>query len=155
MGTQPSLRLFFFLFEVIYKKNGRSWVSLQASQAFEYKIFEPYTDSYERGNLSFKDEFYRIIVAPGVQPFWKDSASGSYNFPLYQSWALYDVRASTYSVSRDRLTKDDEVVLAVLVESVKEKRSTLQCRHLVDGPFTKKFWGIFCTSYSLCLLYLE
>ncbi|MED6144339.1 hypothetical protein PIB30_014872 [Stylosanthes scabra] len=65
-GFRPTIRLFFYIYDVHFPPGGYGYISFRARQG--RKLF----DSYEESIQEFKWHYFKIPAAPGKRAFWLD-----------------------------------------------------------------------------------
>ncbi|MED6142449.1 hypothetical protein PIB30_113800, partial [Stylosanthes scabra] len=65
-GFRPTIRLFFYIYDVHFPPGGYGYISFRARQG--RRLF----DSYEESIQEFKWHYFKILAAPGKRAFWLD-----------------------------------------------------------------------------------
>ncbi|MED6144773.1 hypothetical protein PIB30_018621 [Stylosanthes scabra] len=65
-GFRPTIRLFFYIYDVHFPPGGYGYISFRARQG--RKLFDSYEDSIQE----FKWHYFKVLAAPGRRAFWLD-----------------------------------------------------------------------------------
>ncbi|MED6118124.1 hypothetical protein PIB30_000106 [Stylosanthes scabra] len=65
-GFRPTIRLFFYIYDVLIPPNGFGYISFRACQG--RKLFDSYEDSIQE----FKWHYFKVLPALGRRAFWLD-----------------------------------------------------------------------------------
>ncbi|MED6148636.1 hypothetical protein PIB30_054853 [Stylosanthes scabra] len=65
-GFRPTIRLFFYIYDVHFPPGGYGYISFRARQG--RKLFDSYEDSIQE----FKWHYFKVLAASGKRAFWLD-----------------------------------------------------------------------------------
>jgi len=132
----PSVLVFMYLFDLIRKggENNRSFVSLRGSK--DRRVFKAYTESAKRSDVPFSVEYYKIMAeledGDPKRPktvCWDDPHLDYPKFYLYWTSSHFDLKASNYYYTHDRLSPEERNIADRFVANDK----IFECRKILDA----------------------
>ncbi|MED6167285.1 hypothetical protein PIB30_001182 [Stylosanthes scabra] len=85
-GFRPTIRLFFYIYDVHFPPSGYGYISFRARQG--RKLFDSYEDSIQE----FKWHYFKVLAASGKHAFWLDHE----NKPF--SWIYWNPEVKDFTV---------------------------------------------------------
>ncbi|MED6194187.1 hypothetical protein PIB30_026188 [Stylosanthes scabra] len=120
-GFRPTIRLFFFIYDVHFPPGGYGYISFRARQG--RRLFDSYEDSIQE----FKWHYFKIQAAPGKQAFWLDHENNP--FP----WVYWNSEVKDFVVFNLEPLEMAAFKFLVSLPSGLPKRSKFTCRFILDG----------------------
>ncbi|MED6110962.1 hypothetical protein PIB30_047896 [Stylosanthes scabra] len=119
-GFHPTIRLFFYIYDVYFPSGGYGYVSFRARQGC--KLFDSYKDSIQE----FKWHYFKVLAAPGKRAFWLDHE----NKPF--SWVYWNPEVKDFAVYN--LEPLEMAAFKFLVSLLGDlpKRNKFTCRWILD-----------------------
>ncbi|MED6118433.1 hypothetical protein PIB30_002686 [Stylosanthes scabra] len=120
-GFRPTIRLFFYIYDVHFPLGGYGYISFRARQG--RRLF----DSYEESIQEFKWHYFKIRAAPGKRAFWLDHENKPfpwvYRNPEVKDFVVYNLEPLEMAAFK----------FLVSLPSGLPKRSKFTCRFILDG----------------------
>jgi len=138
-GIPASVPVFMYLFDLIRKggENNKSFVSLRGST--DRRVFKAYTDSAKRSDVPFSVEYYKIMAeledGDPKKPkmiCWDDPNLDYPKFYLYWTSSHFDLKASNYYYTYDRLSSEEKDIVDRFVASMVGNK-IFECRKILDA----------------------
>ncbi|MED6191578.1 hypothetical protein PIB30_001310 [Stylosanthes scabra] len=85
-GFRPTIRLFFYIYDVHFPPGGYGYISFRACQG--RKLFDSYEDSIQE----FKWHYFKVMAAAGKRAFWLDHE----NKPF--SWVYWNLEVKDFTM---------------------------------------------------------
>ncbi|MED6120743.1 hypothetical protein PIB30_023856 [Stylosanthes scabra] len=120
-GFRPTIRLFFYIYDVYFPPGGYGYISFRARQG--RRLF----DSYEESIQEFKWDYFKILAAPGKRAFWLDHENKP--FP----WVYWNPEVKDFVVYNLEPLEMAAFKFLVSLPSGLPKRSKFPCRFILDG----------------------
>ncbi|MED6169377.1 hypothetical protein PIB30_020853 [Stylosanthes scabra] len=120
-GFRPTIRLFFFIYDVHFPPGGYGYISFRARQG--RRLFDSYEDSIQE----FKWHYFKVLAAPGKQAFWLDYENKP--FP----WVYWNPDVKDFVVYNLEPLEMAALKFLVSLPSGLPKRSKFTCRFILDG----------------------
>ncbi|MED6147430.1 hypothetical protein PIB30_043900 [Stylosanthes scabra] len=120
-GFRPTIRLFFFIYDVHFPPGGYGYISFRARQG--RRLFDSYEDSIQE----FKWHYFKVLAAPGKQAFWLDHENKP--FP----WVYWNLEVKDFVVFNLEPLEMAAFKFHVSLLSGLPKRSKFTCRFILDG----------------------
>ncbi|MED6169986.1 hypothetical protein PIB30_026300 [Stylosanthes scabra] len=120
-GFRPTIRLFFYIYDVHFPPGGYGYISFRARQG--RRLFDSYEDSIQE----FKWHYFKVLAAPGKRAFWLDHENKP--FP----WVYWNPEVKDFVVYN--LEPLEMVAFKFLVSLLSNlpKRNKFTCRFILDG----------------------
>ncbi|MED6118461.1 hypothetical protein PIB30_002711 [Stylosanthes scabra] len=130
-GFSPTIRLFFYIYDVHFPPGGYGYISFWARQG--RKLFDSYEDSIQE----FKWHYFKVLAAPGRRAFWLDRE----NKPF--SWVYWNPEVKDFSVYNLKPLEMAAFKFLVSLSGGLPKRNKFTCRWILDGSGAEveKFLG--------------
>ncbi|MED6221203.1 hypothetical protein PIB30_052219 [Stylosanthes scabra] len=119
-GFRPTIRLFFYIYDVHFPPGGYGYISFRARQG--RRLF----DSYEESIQEFKWHYFKILAAPGKRAFWLDHENKP--FP----WVYWNPEVKDFVVYNLEPLEMAAFKFLVSLPSGLPKRSKFTCRFILD-----------------------
>ncbi|MED6123391.1 hypothetical protein PIB30_048689 [Stylosanthes scabra] len=120
-GFRPTVRLFFFIYDVHFPPGGYGYISFRARQG--RRLFDSYEDSIQE----FKWHYFKVLAVPGKQAFWLDHENKP--FP----WVYWNPEVKDFVVFNLEPLEMAAFKFLVSLPSGLPKRSKFTCRFILDG----------------------
>ncbi|MED6194740.1 hypothetical protein PIB30_031380 [Stylosanthes scabra] len=120
-GFRPTIRLFFYIYDVHFPPGGYGYISFWARQGC--KLFDSYEDSIQE----FKWHYFKVLAAPGKRAFWLDHE----NKPF--SWVYWNPEVKDFTVYNLEPLEMAAFKFLVSLPSSLPKRNKFICRWIFDG----------------------
>ncbi|MED6186108.1 hypothetical protein PIB30_063648 [Stylosanthes scabra] len=120
-GFRPTIRLFFFIYDVHFPPGGYGYISFRARQG--RRLFDSYEDSIQE----FKWHYFKVLAAPGKRAFWLDHENKP--FP----WVYWNPEVKDFVVYNLEPMEMAAFKFLVSLPSGLSKRSKFTCRFILDG----------------------
>ncbi|MED6119785.1 hypothetical protein PIB30_014833 [Stylosanthes scabra] len=124
-GFRPTIRLFFYIYDVHFSPGGYGYISFRARQG--RRLF----DSYEESIQEFKWHYFKILAAPGKRAFWLDHENKS--FP----WVYWNPEVKDFVVYNLEPLEMAAFRFLISLPSGLPRRSKFTCRFILDGSDAK------------------
>ncbi|MED6120678.1 hypothetical protein PIB30_023144 [Stylosanthes scabra] len=128
-GFRPTIRLFFFIYDVHFPPGGYGYVSFRACQG--RRLFDSYEDSIQE----FKWHYFKVLATPGKRAFWLDHKNKP--FP----WVYWNSEVKDFVVYNLEPLEMAAFKFLVYLPNGLQKRNKFTCRFILDGSDAKV--GIF------------
>ncbi|MED6126041.1 hypothetical protein PIB30_074546 [Stylosanthes scabra] len=120
-GFRPTIRLFFYIYDVHLPPGGYGYISFRARQG--HRLFDSYEDSIQE----FKWHYFKVLAAPGKRAFWLDHE----NKPF--SWVYWNPKVKNFVVYNLEPLEMAAFKFLVSLLSNLPKRNKFTCRFILDG----------------------
>ncbi|MED6155783.1 hypothetical protein PIB30_008367 [Stylosanthes scabra] len=120
-GFRPTIRLFFYIYDVHFPPGGYGYISFLARQG--RKLFDSYEDSIQE----FKWHYFKVLAAFGKRPFWLDHE----NKPF--SWVYWNPEVKDFTVYNLEPLEMAAFKFLVSLLGGLPKRNKFTCRWILDG----------------------
>ncbi|MED6108545.1 hypothetical protein PIB30_025025 [Stylosanthes scabra] len=120
-GFRPTIRLFFYIYDVHFPPGGYGYVSFRARQG--RRLF----DSYEESIQEFKWHYFKVLAAPGKRAFWLDHEGNPF------SWVYWNPEVKDFAVYNLEPLEMAAFKFLVSLLSGLSKRNKFTCRFILDG----------------------
>ncbi|MED6217041.1 hypothetical protein PIB30_014026 [Stylosanthes scabra] len=120
-GFRPTIRLFFYIYDVHFPPGGYGYVSFRVRQG--RRLF----DSYEESIQEFKWHYFKVLAAPGKRAFWLDHEGNP--FP----WVYWNPEVKDFAVYNLEPLEMAAFKFLVSLPSGLSKRNKFTCRFILDG----------------------
>ncbi|MED6183866.1 hypothetical protein PIB30_041872 [Stylosanthes scabra] len=120
-GFRPTIRLFFYIYDVHFPPGGYGYISFRARQG--RKLFDSYEDSIQE----FKWHYFKVLAAPGKRAFWLDHE----NKPF--SWVYWNPEMKDFTVYNLEPLEMVAFKFLISLPSGLPKRNRFTCRWILDG----------------------
>ncbi|MED6193232.1 hypothetical protein PIB30_017198 [Stylosanthes scabra] len=120
-GFRPTIRLFFYIYDVHFAPGGYGYISFRARQG--WRLF----DSYEESIPEFKWHYFKILAAPGKRAFCLDHENKP--FP----WVYWNPEVKDFVVYNLEPLEMAAFRFLISLPSGLPKRSKFTCRFILDG----------------------
>ncbi|MED6181111.1 hypothetical protein PIB30_016450 [Stylosanthes scabra] len=120
-GFRPTIRLFFYIYDVHFPPGGYGYVSFWARQG--RRLFDSYEDSIQE----FKWHYFKVLAAPGKRAFWLDHENK--HFP----WVYWNPEVKDFVVFNLEPLEMAAFKFLVSLPSGLSKRNKFTCRFILDG----------------------
>ncbi|MED6160373.1 hypothetical protein PIB30_050883 [Stylosanthes scabra] len=124
-GFRPTIRLFFYIYDVHFPPGGYGYISFRARQG--RKLFDSYDDSIQE----FKWHYFKVLAASGKRAFWLDHE----NKPF--SWVYWNPEVKDFTVYNLEPLKMVAFKFLVSLPSGFPKMNKFTCRWILDGSDTE------------------
>ncbi|MED6206280.1 hypothetical protein PIB30_025162 [Stylosanthes scabra] len=124
-GFRPTIRLFFYIYDVHFPPGGYGYVSFRARQG--RRLF----DSYEESIQEFKWQYFKVLAAPGKRAFWLDHEGNPF------SWVYWNPEVKDFVVFNLEPLEMAAFKFLVSLPSGLSKRNKFTCRFILDGSDAK------------------
>ncbi|MED6215883.1 hypothetical protein PIB30_002572 [Stylosanthes scabra] len=120
-GFRPTIRLFFYIYDVLFSPTGKGYVSFRAHQG--RKLLGAYEESIQE----FKSHYFKVLAAPGKRVFWLDEEGDSF------SWVYWNPEVKDFTVfNLDPLEMAACDFLLSLPAGLPKKKNEFSCRWILD-----------------------
>ncbi|MED6145083.1 hypothetical protein PIB30_021737 [Stylosanthes scabra] len=120
-GFRPTIRLFFYIYDVLIPSTGFRYISFRARQG--RKLF----DSYEDSNQEFKWHYFKVLLAPGRHAFWLDHEDKPF------SWVYWNPEVKDFTVYNLEQLEMAAFKFLVSLPGGLPKRNKFTCRWILDS----------------------
>ncbi|MED6218865.1 hypothetical protein PIB30_030527 [Stylosanthes scabra] len=120
-GFRPTIRLFFYIYDVHFPPGGYGYISFRARQG--RKLFDSYEDTIQE----FKWHYFKVLAASGKRAFWLDHE----NKPF--SWVYWNPEVKDFAVYNLESLEMAAFKFLVSLPSGLPKRNKFTCRWILDG----------------------
>ncbi|MED6152434.1 hypothetical protein PIB30_092058 [Stylosanthes scabra] len=120
-GFRPTIRLFFYIYDVHFPPGGYGYISFRARQGC--KLFDSYKDSIQE----FKWHYFKVLDASGKCAFWLDHENKP--FP----WVYWNPEMKDFTVYNLEPLEMVAFTFLVSLPSGLPKRNKFTCRFILDG----------------------
>ncbi|MED6193329.1 hypothetical protein PIB30_018271 [Stylosanthes scabra] len=120
-GFRPTIRLFFYIYDVHFPPGGYGYVSFRARQG--RRLFDSYEDSIQE----FKWHYFKMLAAPGKRAFWLDHEDKPF------SWVYWNPEVKDFAVYNLEPLEMAAFKFLVSLPSGLPKRNKCTCRFILDG----------------------
>ncbi|MED6145435.1 hypothetical protein PIB30_025261 [Stylosanthes scabra] len=120
-GFRPTIRLFFYIYDVHFPPGGYGYISFRARQG--RRLFDSYEDSIQE----FKWHYFKVLAAPGKRAFWLDHENKP--FP----WVYWNPEVKDFVVYNLEPLEMAAFKFLVSLPSNLPKRNKFTCRFILDG----------------------
>ncbi|MED6182225.1 hypothetical protein PIB30_026617 [Stylosanthes scabra] len=120
-GFRPTIRLFFYIYDVHFPPGGYGYISFRARQV--RKLFDSYEDSIQE----FKWHYFKVLAASGKRAFWLDHE----NKPF--SWVYWNSEVKDFTVYNLEPLEMAAFKFLVFLPGSLPKRNKFTCRWILDG----------------------
>ncbi|MED6132262.1 hypothetical protein PIB30_017529 [Stylosanthes scabra] len=120
-GFRPTIRLFFYIYDVIFPPGGYEYISFRARQG--RRLF----DSYEYSIQKFKWHYFKVLAASGKRAFWLNHENKP--FP----WVYWNPEVKDFVVYNLEPLEMTAFKFLVSLPSGLPKRNKFTCRFILDG----------------------
>ncbi|MED6207990.1 hypothetical protein PIB30_040764 [Stylosanthes scabra] len=124
-GFRPTIRLFFYIYDVHFPPGGYGYISFRARQG--QKLFDSYEDSIQE----FKRHYFKVLAASGERAFWLDHENKP--FP----WVYWNSEVKDFVVYNLEPLEMAAFKFLVSLQSGLPKRNKFTCRFILDGSDAK------------------
>ncbi|MED6159416.1 hypothetical protein PIB30_042191, partial [Stylosanthes scabra] len=124
-GFRPTIRLFFYIYDVHFPSGGYGYISFRARQG--RKLFDSYEDSIQE----FKWHYFKVLAASGKRAFWLDHE----NKPF--SWVYWNPEVKDFTVYNLEPLEMAAFKFLVSFPGGLPKRNKFTCRWILDGSDTE------------------
>ncbi|MED6210304.1 hypothetical protein PIB30_062852 [Stylosanthes scabra] len=120
-GFRPTIRLFFYIYDVHFPPGGYGYISFRARQG--RKLFDSYEDSIQE----FKWHYFKVLAAAGKHAFWLNHE----NKPF--SWVYWNPEVKDFTVYNLEPLEMDAFKFLVSFPGGLPRRNKFTCRWILDG----------------------
>ncbi|MED6205865.1 hypothetical protein PIB30_021657 [Stylosanthes scabra] len=120
-GFRPTIRLFFYIYDVHFPPGGYRYISFRARQG--RKLFHSYEDSIQE----FKWHYFKVLAASGKCAFWLDHENRP--FP----WVYWNPEVKDFTVYNLEPLEMAAFKFLISLPSGLPKRNKFTCRFILDG----------------------
>ncbi|MED6195436.1 hypothetical protein PIB30_037793 [Stylosanthes scabra] len=120
-GFRPTIRLFFYIYDVHFPPGGYGYVSFRARQG--RRLFDSYEDSIQE----FKWHYFKMLAAPGKRAFWLDHEDKPF------SWVYWNPEVKDFVVYNLEPLEMVAFKFLVSLPSGLPKRNKFTCKFILDG----------------------
>ncbi|MED6203643.1 hypothetical protein PIB30_001341 [Stylosanthes scabra] len=120
-GFHPTIRLFFYKYDVHFSLGGYGYISFWARQG--RKLFDSYEDSIQE----FKWHYFKVLATSGKRAFWLDHENKP--FP----WVYWNPEVKDFTVYNLEPLEMAAFKFLVSLPSGLPKRNKFTCRFILDG----------------------
>ncbi|MED6160541.1 hypothetical protein PIB30_052314 [Stylosanthes scabra] len=120
-GFRPTIRLFFYIYDVHLPPGGYGYISFRARQG--RKLFDSYEDSIQE----FKWHYFKVLAASGKRAFWLNYENKP--FP----WVYWNPEVKDFVVYNLEPLEMAAFKFLVSLPSGLPKRNKFTCRFILDG----------------------
>ncbi|MED6152425.1 hypothetical protein PIB30_091964 [Stylosanthes scabra] len=120
-GFRPTIRLFFYIYDVHFPPGGYGYISFRARQG--RKLFDSYEDSIQE----FKWHYFKVLAASGKRAFWLDHENK--HFP----WVYWNPEMKDFAVYNLEPLEMAAFKFLVSLPSGLPKKNKFTCRFILDG----------------------
>ncbi|MED6197018.1 hypothetical protein PIB30_052810 [Stylosanthes scabra] len=120
-GFRPTIRLFFYIYDVHFSPGGYEYISFRARQG--RKLFDSYEDSIQE----FKWYYFKVLAASGKRAFWLDHE----NKPF--SWVYWNPEVKDFTVYNLEPLEMAAFKFLVSLPGGLPKRNKFTCRWILDS----------------------
>ncbi|MED6194297.1 hypothetical protein PIB30_027275 [Stylosanthes scabra] len=120
-GFCPTIRLFFYIYDVHFPPGGYGYISFRARQ--DRKLFDSYEDSIQE----FKWHYFKVLAASGKRAFWLNHENKP--FP----WVYWNPEVKDFVVYNLEPLEMAAFKFLVSLPSVLPKRNKFTCRFILNG----------------------
>ncbi|MED6112665.1 hypothetical protein PIB30_063626 [Stylosanthes scabra] len=124
-GFRPTIRLFFYIYDVHFPPGGYGYISFRAHEG--RKLFDSYEDSIQE----FKWHYFKVLAAAGKRAFWLDHE----NKPF--SWVYWNPEVKDFTVYNLEPLEMAAFKFLVSLSGGLPKRNKFTCRWILDGSDTE------------------
>ncbi|MED6120709.1 hypothetical protein PIB30_023472 [Stylosanthes scabra] len=124
-GFRPTIRLFFYIYDVHFPPGGYGYISFRARQC--RKLFDSYEDSIQE----FKWHYFKVLAASGKRAFWLHHE----NKPF--SWVYCNSEVKFFTVYNLEPLEMAAFKFLVSLPGGLPKRNKFTCRWILDGSDTE------------------
>ncbi|MED6217880.1 hypothetical protein PIB30_021677 [Stylosanthes scabra] len=119
-GFRPTIRLFFYIYDVHFPPGGYGYISFRARQG--RKLLDSYEDSIQE----FKWHYFKVLAASGKRTFWLDHE----NKPF--SWVYWNPEVKDFTVYNLEPLEMAAFKFRVSLPCGLPKRNKFTCRWILD-----------------------
>ncbi|MED6180482.1 hypothetical protein PIB30_010697 [Stylosanthes scabra] len=120
-GFRPTIRLFFYIYDVHFPPGGYGYISFRAGQG--RKLFDSYEDSIQE----FKWHYFKVLAVPGKRAFWLDHENKP--FP----WVYWNPEVKDFTVYNLEPLEMAAFKFLVSLPGGLPKRNRFTCQWILDG----------------------
>ncbi|MED6120967.1 hypothetical protein PIB30_025744 [Stylosanthes scabra] len=120
-GFRPTIRFFFYIYDVHFPPGGYGYISFWARQG--RRLFDSYEDSIHE----FKWHYFKVLAAPRKRAFWLDHENKP--FP----WVYWNPEVKDFVVYNLEPLEMAAFRFLVSLPSGLPKRNKFSCRFILDG----------------------
>ncbi|MED6109121.1 hypothetical protein PIB30_030789 [Stylosanthes scabra] len=120
-GFRPTIRLFFYIYDVHFPLGGYGYISFQARQG--RRLFDSYEDSIQE----FKWHYFKVLAASGKRAFWLNHVNKP--FP----WVYWNPDVKDFFVYNLEPLEMAAFKFFISLPSGLPKGSKFTCRFILDG----------------------
>ncbi|MED6122143.1 hypothetical protein PIB30_037024 [Stylosanthes scabra] len=120
-GFRPTIRLFFYIYDVHFPPGGYGYISFRARQG--RRLFDSYEDSIQE----FKWHYFKVLAASGKRAFWLNHENKP--FP----WVYWNPEVKDFVVYNLEPLEMAAFKFLVSLLSGLLKRNKFTCRFILDG----------------------
>ncbi|MED6122120.1 hypothetical protein PIB30_036825 [Stylosanthes scabra] len=120
-GFRPTIRLFFYIYDVHFPPGGYGYISFRARQG--RRLFDSYEDSIQE----FKWHYFKVLAASGKRAFWLNHENKP--FP----WVYWNPDVKDFVVYNLEPLEMAAFKFLVSLPSGLPKRNKFTCRFILDG----------------------
>ncbi|MED6145633.1 hypothetical protein PIB30_027069 [Stylosanthes scabra] len=120
-GFRPTIRLFFYIYDVHFPSGGYGYISFRAHQG--RRLFDSYKDSTQE----FKWHYFKVLAASGKRAFWLNHENKP--FP----WVYWNPEVKDFVVYNLEPLEMAAFKFLVSFPSGLPKRNKFTCRFILDG----------------------
>ncbi|MED6159939.1 hypothetical protein PIB30_046899 [Stylosanthes scabra] len=120
-GFRPTIRLFFYIYDVHFPPGGYGYISFRAHQG--WRLFDSYEDSIQE----FKWHYFKVLAASGKRAFWLNHENKP--FP----WVYWNPEVKDFVVYNLEPLEMAAFKFLVSLPSGLPKRNKFTCRFILDG----------------------
>ncbi|MED6143760.1 hypothetical protein PIB30_009009 [Stylosanthes scabra] len=120
-GFRPTIRLFFYIYDVHFPPSGYEYISFRARQG--RKLFDSYEDSIQE----FKWLYFKVLAASGKRAFWLDHEDKPF------SWVYWNPEVKNFTLYNLELLEMAAFKFLVSLPGVLPKRNKFTCRWILDS----------------------
>ncbi|MED6221200.1 hypothetical protein PIB30_052216 [Stylosanthes scabra] len=124
-GFRPTIRLFFYIYDVHFPPGGYGYISFRARQG--RKLFDSYEDSIQE----FKWHYFKVLAASGKRAFWLDHEDKPF------SWVYWNPEVKDFTVYNLEPLEMAAFKFLVSLPGSLPKRNKFTSRWILDGSDTE------------------